>query len=66
MIKNKQHQVEIRSRLYDSGMTVSGWARSRGFNLDTVRNVLYRGWGFGEVGPKAKEIVDQLKKEKLL
>lgn len=61
----KKEQGGAVASIHAAGMTVTGWARSREYSPDTVKNVLYRRWGRGQVGPTAAEIVTQLKAEGL-
>ena len=53
------------ANIHAAGMTVNGWARTRKFKKDTVKNVLYRGWGRGFVGPVAQTIIAKLREEGL-
>jgi len=63
----KREQTRAKKNIPAAGMTVTGWARTRGFCVETVKNVLYRDWGLGaEVGPVAGEIVAKLREEELV
>ena len=62
----KEEQREAVARIHGGGMTVKGWARTRGFSIHTVQNVLYRQWGRGAVGPVATLIIEKLLEEGLV
>jgi len=59
-------QKRIVKNIHSRGMTLNGWARSRGFSVDTVKNAVYRAWGIGAVGPVTTEIIAQMRKEDLV
>ena len=61
----KDDQKKIVEKIHSRGMTLNGWARSRGFSVDTVKNAVYREWGIGNVGPVTSEIIAQMRKEDL-
>ena len=65
-MKDFVDQARVRRNIHLNGYTIHGWARTRGFSIDTVKNVLYREWGVEPVGKTAGRIIRQLKKEKLL
>lgn len=62
----RKDQGKIVERIHAKGMTLNGWARSRGFSIDTVKNCMYRKWGLGEVGPVTAKIIEKLKEEGLV
>lgn len=64
--KNKEDQRKTVEKIHAMGMTVNGWARTRGFTKDQVKNALYRDWGIGEVGPSTQELIDKMREEKLM
>jgi lambda repressor-like predicted transcriptional regulator len=63
----EQQQQQAVEKIRERGMTVAGWARAKGFSLNTVKNVLYRQWGRGDtVGPVAESIIKALRKDGLI
>lgn len=58
-------QRAVVEKIHRQGMTVNGWARTRGFSVDTVKNALYRGVGRGSVGPVVAKVQAKLREEGL-
>ena len=60
----KKKRAEVIEAIHDKGMTVNGWARTRGFSKNTVKNVLYRD-SVGDEGKVTMAIIEALRKEGL-
>ena len=61
---HKLDQVKTVDKIKRQGMTVTGWARTRGFSVHTVKNILYRDGG--DDGPVARQIIKKLRDEGLM
>ena len=59
----KQEVSKVVEELRGVGMTVAGWARTRGFPLGSVKNVLYRGQ---TTGPSSEAIIAKLEEDGLI
>jgi len=66
MALTKAEQKRIPGKMKAKGLTLFGWARSRGFSPDSVKNVVYRDWGLADRGPVSQSIEKALREEDLV